>query len=67
MPSLPETIRARLGQTTYGRQRAIAEENHLLFCRNPAGDWQFSRGGSGSGALPKSQNDLREDPNTMRL
>jgi hypothetical protein len=28
--SLPESIRKRLGQTTYGRQRAIAEEGHLL-------------------------------------
>jgi hypothetical protein len=28
--SLPEAIRKRLGQTTYGRQRAIVEEGHLL-------------------------------------
>ena len=28
--TLPETIRVRLGQTTYGRQRAIVEESHLL-------------------------------------
>jgi len=28
--SLPEAIRARLGQSTYGRQRAIVEEGHLL-------------------------------------
>ncbi len=28
--SLPEPIRLRLGQTTYGRQRAIAEEGHVL-------------------------------------
>lgn len=28
--SIPEAIRARLGQTTYGRQRAIVEEGHLL-------------------------------------
>jgi hypothetical protein len=28
--SLPETIRTRLGQTTYGRQRTISEEGHLL-------------------------------------
>ena len=27
---LPEAIRIRLGQTTYGRQRAIVEEGHLL-------------------------------------
>lgn len=69
--SLPESIRKRLGQTTYGRQRAIAEEGHLLlvlhkppgpddgtregllFWRNPAGDWQFNRGGQGSGALKR--------------
>ncbi len=69
--SLPDAIRARLGQTTYGRQRAIVEEGHLLlvlhqppgaddsrregvlFWRNPAGDWQFSRGGPGTGALKR--------------
>ncbi len=28
--SLPDSIRSRLGQTTYGRQRAIFEEGHLL-------------------------------------
>jgi hypothetical protein len=28
--SLPSAIRARLGQNTYGRQRAILEEGHLL-------------------------------------
>lgn len=28
--SLPETIRVRLGTSTYGRQRAIIEEGHLL-------------------------------------
>ena len=28
--TLPESIRIRLGQTTYGRQRAIVEEGHLL-------------------------------------
>src|SRR5262245_53767620 len=28
--NLPQTIRTRLGQTTYGRQRAIVEEGHLL-------------------------------------
>lgn len=28
--NLPESVRARLGQTTYGRQRAIAEDGHLL-------------------------------------
>jgi hypothetical protein len=28
--NLPETIRVRLSQSTYGRQRAIVEEGHLL-------------------------------------
>ncbi len=28
--NLPEAIRARLGQSTYGRQRAIIEDGHLL-------------------------------------
>lgn len=28
--NLPEAIRARLGQNTYGRQRAIVEDGHLL-------------------------------------
>lgn len=28
--SLPEAIRNRLGQTTYGRQRALIEDGHLL-------------------------------------
>lgn len=28
--ALPEAIRIRLGQTTYGRQRAIVEDGHLL-------------------------------------
>lgn len=28
--TLPESIRVRLGQTTYGRQRAIVEEGYLL-------------------------------------
>lgn len=28
--NLPEAIRVRLGQNTYGRQRAIVEEGHLL-------------------------------------
>lgn len=69
--SLPETIRVRLGQSTYGRQRAIVEEGHLLlvlhkppgpddraregvlFWRSPAGEWQFSRGGPGPGALKR--------------
>jgi hypothetical protein len=69
--SLPPAISARLGQTTYGRQRAIVEEGHLLlvlhqppgaddarregvlFWRNANGDWQFSRGGPGSGSLKR--------------
>ena len=69
--SLPDSIRARLGQTTYGRQRAIVEEGHLLlvlhkppgpddtaregvlFWRNPAGEWQFNRGGPGTGGLKR--------------
>ena len=28
--SLPESVRARVSPTTYGRQRAIFEEGHLL-------------------------------------
>ena len=69
--SIPDALRARLGQNTYGRQRAIFEEGHLLlvlhkppgpddntregvlFWRNPAGDWQFNRGGPGSGSLKR--------------
>lgn len=69
--SLPETIRIRLGTSTYGRQRAIVEEGHLLlvlhrppgpdersregllFWRNPGGEWHFSRGGPGPGALKR--------------
>jgi hypothetical protein len=69
--SLPDSIRTRLGQNTYGRQRAIFEENHLLlvlhkppgpddsgregmlFWRNPAGEWQFNRGGPGPTALKR--------------
>jgi len=69
--SLPEAIRLRLGQSTFGRQRAIFEQGHLLlilhkapgpddraregqlFWRNPAGDWQFNRGGPGPGALKR--------------
>ena len=69
--TLPDSIRTRLGQNTYGRQRAIIEEGHLLlvlhkppgpddraregllFWRNPAGDWQFNRGGPGSGGLKR--------------
>jgi hypothetical protein len=69
--SLPDAIRIRLGPTTYGRQRAIFEEGHLLlvlhkppgpddsgregllFWRNPAGDWQFNRGGPGPGSLKR--------------
>lgn len=69
--SLPEAIRVRLGQSTFGRQRAIVEDGHLLlilhkapgpnergreglmFWRSPSGDWQFSRGGPGPGALKR--------------
>lgn len=69
--ALPESIRLRLGQTTYGRQRAIVEEGHLLlvlhkppgpddagregllFSRNPAGEWQWNRGGPGNNALKR--------------
>lgn len=69
--NLPEPIRARVGQNTYGRQRAIIEEGHLLlvlhkppgpddagrdgvlFWRNPAGEWQFSRGGPGISGLKR--------------
>lgn len=68
---LPDSIRTRLGQNTYGRQRAIFEEGHLLlvlhkppgpddvaregvlFWRNPAGEWQFNRGGPGPGGLKR--------------
>lgn len=68
---LPEAIRVRLGQSTFGRQRAIVEEGHLLlilhkppgpnersregllFWRSPSGEWQFSRGGPGPGALKR--------------
>jgi hypothetical protein len=69
--TLPEPIRVRLGTTTYGRQRAIVEDGHLLlvlhkppgpednkrdgvlFWRNPAGEWQWSRGGPGPNALKR--------------
>lgn len=69
--SLPEAIRIRLGQNTFGRQRAIIEDGHLvlvlhkppgpddraresaLYWRNPAGEWQFSRGGPGPGSLKR--------------
>ena len=69
--TLPEAMKARLGENTYGRQRAIVEEGHLLlvlhqppaadesrregvlFWRNPAGGWQWSRGGSGLGPLKR--------------
>lgn len=69
--TVPEAIRIRLGQSSYGRQRAIVEEGHLvlvlhkppgpddraregvLFWRNPAGEWQFNRGGPGPGGLKR--------------
>ena len=65
--SLPDSIRNRISQTTYGRQRAIVEDGHVLiilhkppgpddrtrdsvlFWRNPAGEWHFNRGATGSG------------------
>jgi hypothetical protein len=34
--NLPEPIQARLGQTSYGRQRAIVEEGHLLLVLHKA-------------------------------
>jgi hypothetical protein len=34
--TLPEAIRIRLGQTTYGRQRAIFEDGHLLLVLHKA-------------------------------
>ena len=69
--TVPDAIRIRLGQSTFGRQRAIVEDGHLLlvlhkppgpddrgregllFWRHPNGEWQFSRGGSGPGALKR--------------
>jgi hypothetical protein len=69
--NLPEAIRIRLGPTTYGRQRALVEDGHILlvlhkppgpddakresvlFWRNPAGEWQTSRGGPGPGGLKR--------------
>ena len=44
--SLPEAIRTRLGQTTYGRQRAILEEGHLLLVlHKPPGPDEAKREG----------------------
>jgi hypothetical protein len=69
--NLPATIVVRLGQMSYGRQRAIVEDGHLLlvlhkppgpddrkregvlFWRSPSGDWQFNRGGPGTGGLTR--------------
>lgn len=69
--NLPSTVSVRLGQSSYGRQRAIFEDGHLLlvlhkppgpddrnregvlFWRSPAGDWQFNRGGPGTGGLKR--------------
>lgn len=43
---LPETIRKRLGQSTYGRQRAMIEEGHLLLIlHKPPGPDQPNREG----------------------
>jgi hypothetical protein len=44
--SLPDTIRIRLGQSTYGRQRAIVEDGHvLLVLHKPPGPDDRSREG----------------------
>jgi hypothetical protein len=44
--SLPDSIRSRLGQTTYGRQRAIFEEGHLLLVlHKPPGPDDLKREG----------------------
>ncbi len=44
--SLPETLRVRLGQTTYGRQRAIVEDGHLLLVlHKPPGPDDIEREG----------------------
>jgi len=44
--TLPEAIRLRLGQTTYGRQRAIIEEGHvLLVLHKPPGPDDMEREG----------------------
>jgi len=69
--TLPDALRLRLGQTTFGHQRTIFEDGQLLlvlhlppgpddsrrdgvlFWRNAVGEWQASRGGSGSGALTR--------------
>jgi hypothetical protein len=45
--NLPEAIRIRLGRATYGRQRAIAEEGHLLLIlHKPPGPDDRSREGA---------------------
>src|SRR5437016_10057510 len=44
--TLPEAIRIRLGQTTYGRQRAIVEDGHvLLVLHKPPGTDERAREG----------------------
>ena len=44
--NLPPSLRTRLGQTTYGRQRAIAEEGHvLLVLHKPPGPDDADREG----------------------
>lgn len=76
--SLPTAVRARVSPNSYGRQRAIAEEGHLLlvlhrppgpddatregvvFWRSPAGEWQTSRGGAGTGGLKRLVTDYAD-------
>jgi hypothetical protein len=81
--TLPDPIRLRLGQNTFGRQRTIFEDGHLLlvlhlppgpddskregvlFWRNPAGEWQASRGGSGAGVLNRHVQAYAERENKL--
>jgi len=45
--TIPDAIRVRLGQTTYGRQRAIVEEGHLLLVlHKPPGPDDTTREGA---------------------
>lgn len=51
--NLPETIRNRLGASTYGRQRAMLEDGHLLvILHKPPGPDDAKREGCFSGAVP---------------